>query len=132
MATALYFFNAMKKTLKKQGHYELFETTKGHQILTLDEQDWFALIETNQGELIVHSDSDHEKEKTLQKGDFYLADFQDDPDFNDIPHLFLQEKDQYGELILPNGLPTSQDHQKKLIRSDEKFSADKVKQHVQD
>ena len=122
----------MNKTLKKQGHYELFETTKGHQILTLDEQDWFALIKTNQGELIVRSDSDHEKKKTLQEGDFYLADFQDDPDFNDIPHLFLQEEDQYGELILPNGLPTSQDHQKKLIRTDEKFSADKVKQHVQD
>ena len=122
----------MNKTLKKQGHYELFETTKGHQILTLDEQDWFALIKTNQGELIVRSDSDHEKKKTLQEGDFYLADFHDDPDFNDVPHLFLQEEDQYGELILPNGLPTSQDHQKKLIWTDEKFSEDKIKEHVQD
>ena len=122
----------MKKTLKKQGHYELFETTKGHQILTLDEQDWFALIKTNQGELIVRSDSDHEKKKTLQEGDFYLADFHDDPDFNDVPHLFLQEENQYGELILPNGLPTSQDHQKKLIRTDEKFSTNKIKEHVQD
>ncbi len=123
-------FIAMKGTLEKQGDYELFETTKGHQILVLNQQAWFALIEGDQGDIIVHSDSDHEKKKTLYAGDFYLANFRDDPDFRDQPHLFLQEDDQYAEFILPNGLPTSKDHQKKLIRSEEKLSREKVMEHV--
>ena len=120
----------MKGKLEKQGQYELFETTKNHQILTLDQEKWYAIVEGKQGDILVLSDSDHEKKKTLLKGDFYLANFKDDPEFNDIPHLFLQDKNQYREFILPNGLPTQSDHQKKLIRTDEKLPADKVKDHV--
>lgn len=121
----------MRGKLKKQGHYELFETSKGHQILNLDDQEWYAVVEGQQGDLIVHSDSDHEKKKTLQQGEFYLADFKDDPEFRDMPHLFLQDGKKFSEMILPNGLPSKSDHQKKLIRSDEKISEGKVKEHVE-
>lgn len=121
----------MRGKIKKQGHYELFETTKGHQILALDEKEWFALVEGQQGDIIVHSDSDHEKRKTLQKGKFYLADFRDDPEFSDMPHLFMQDGSYFTELILPNGLPTKSDHQRKLIRTNEKIPRHKIRHHVE-
>lgn len=120
----------MKTKVSKQGEYELFETTKGHQILALNDKEWYALVEGQEGDIIVHSDSDHEKKKTQLQGKFYLADFKDDPDFNDVPHLLLQEDGHYREFILPNGLPNKSDHQKKLIRSDEKVSESKIKEHV--
>ncbi len=118
------------KKVQNQGQYEIFETTKDHQILTLDEKEWYALIEGEKGEIIVHSDSDHKKKKTLRKGRFYLVDFEDDPDFNDIPHLFLQQDNRYNEFLLPNGLPTKSDHQKKLIRSDKTVSEDKIREKI--
>jgi hypothetical protein len=119
------------KTIMNQGHYELFETSNGNQILVFNNEEWYALVEGEKGDIIVHSDSDHEKKKTLQEGKFYLADFEDDPDFRDMPHLLLQREDEYQEFILPNGLPTQGDHQKKLIRSDKPVSVDKVKEHVE-
>jgi hypothetical protein len=51
--------------LRKEGEYELFETTKGHQILTLDQKEWYAVVETSQGHILVKSDADHEKDKTV-------------------------------------------------------------------
>lgn len=121
----------MKGTLRKQGQYELFETTKSHQILTLNQQDWYAIVEGNQGEIIVLSDSDHEKKETIQTGQFYLADFQNDPEFNDVPHLFLEGQDHYQEFILPNGLPTTKDYQKKLVRSKENLSVAKIEEYLE-
>lgn len=118
------------KRVQKQGQYEMFETTKGHQILSLNEKEWYALVEGEKGDIIVHSDSDHKKRKSLQKGQFYLVDFEDEPDFNDIPHLFLQKSSRFQELILPQGLPTKSDHQKKLIRSDKTVPEDKVREQV--
>jgi hypothetical protein len=35
----------MHGELKKEGNYELFRTTKGHQILTLDQGEWYAVVE---------------------------------------------------------------------------------------
>lgn len=121
----------MRGTVKKQGHYELFETTKGHQILNLNDKEWYAIVEGQKGDLIVHSDADHEKKKTLQKGNFYLAHFRDDPEFNDIPQLLLQHGKQYTQFILPNDLPTKNDHQKKLVRAEEKISESTVKEHIE-
>jgi hypothetical protein len=121
----------MRGKLEKHGNYELFETTHEHQILNLDDKEWFAIVEGQQGDLMVHSDSDHEKQKTLEKGEFYLADFKDDPEFQDMPHLFLEKGNGYMEFVLSNGLPTEKDHQKKLVRSDEQVSKDKVKEHVE-
>lgn len=120
----------MSNELKKQGTYELFKTTEGHQILHLNEQNWYALVEGQQGQILVYSDSNHKKDKTLQKGEFYLADFEDDPEFRDIPHLFLKQGDQFKEYILPNGLPTGNDKQKKVIETKELLSEKKVKGHV--
>lgn len=122
----------MQGNLEKRGKYELFETTKGHQVLNLNNKEFYAVVEGQRGDILVRSDSDHQKKKTVKKGNFYLADFDDDPEFNDIPHLFLQEnKSQYREWILPRGTPSDKDYQKKLVRTDNKVEKDKVKYHTE-
>lgn len=120
----------MRGELKKEGHYELFETTRKHQILNLDDDEFYALVEGQKGEIIVKSDSDHEKSHTISKGKFYYAAFEDDPEFRDMPHLFMEDGNRYRELILPEGLPENRDYQKKLIRSDRKISEHIVMEHV--
>lgn len=121
----------MQGNIEKRGRYELFETSKGHQILCLNDKDFYAVVEGQKGDLLVRSDSDHKKKKTVKKGKFYLADFDEDPEFQDTPHLFLEEsKSLYQEWILPRGAPTSGDYQKKLIRTDNKVQKDKVDYHV--
>lgn len=120
----------MKVKLEKEGKYELFETNHGHEILVLNDKDYFAIIDTSQGHILVDSDSDHKKDHTVDSGKFYLADFEDDPEFKDMPHLFLKEGKKYKEFILPNDLPTDSDTQKKLVEPDEKLSKKKVDEHV--
>lgn len=120
----------MRGNLEKEGNYELFQTTKGHEILVLNDKNYFAVVKTNQGHLLVASDSDHKKDHTEESGKFYLADFEDDPAFKDMPHLFLKEGKKYKEFLLPNDLPNQSDNQKKLIFADDKISAKKVQSHV--
>jgi hypothetical protein len=116
----------MTAKINDKGHYELFETSHGHRILVLNDEQWFAWVEGQQGEILVHTDSDHEKDHTIQEGEFYLADFEDDPKFQDQPHLFLQDGDRFQEAILPNGLPTEHDHQKKVVDTDETVAQDEL------
>ncbi|HUG16060.1 MAG TPA: hypothetical protein VMM78_13710 [Thermomicrobiales bacterium] len=120
----------MGANVQKRGEYELFETTKNHRILALNGREWYALVEGQQSPLIVKSDSNHEKQRTLAEGRFYLIDFEDDPDFRDVPHLFLLQDGEYRELILPNGLPTDHDHQKRLVETDETISPNKLRTYV--
>lgn len=122
----------MQGNVEKHGRYELFETTNGHQILNLNDKDFYAVVEGQRGDLLVRSDSDHKKKKTVQEGEFYLANFDDDPEFNDTPHLFLQDgKNAYREWILPRDLPTGSDHQRKLVRTENRVGKDKVKFHTE-
>ncbi len=121
----------MTVKINDKGDYELFETTRGHRILVLNGERWFAWVEGQQGEILVHTDSDHEKDHTIQEGEFYLADFEDDPNYRDMPHLFLQNGDRLEELILPNGLPTEQDKQKKIVSTDETVPQDELTSHLE-
>ncbi len=122
----------MSVKVEDKGRYELFETTHGHRILVLDGERWFAWVEGQRGEILVLSDSDHEKDHTVQEGDFYLAEFEDDAEFqNGNPHLFLQKGDDFQELIVPNGLPTEHDNQKKVVSTDETIGKEKLKGHLE-
>lgn len=95
--------------------------------MNLGDREFFALVKGQKGDIIVHPDPDHKKKKTIQQGEFYLADFDDDSEFRDVPHLFMENRDRYDEMILPNGLPTASDHQRKLVRTDEKIQKVKSK-----
>lgn len=122
----------MKKELKKEGEYELFNTSRGHQVISLNNKDYYALVKGQKGDIIVKSDANHDKEKTVSKGKFYYADFENNPDFQDSPHLFLEDGDQFKEFILPEGFPEEKDYQRKLVWTDKKVSKEKVMQQVQE
>ena len=102
----------MRGKLKEEGSYELFKTTNGNEILNLDDNNFFALVKGQQGDIIVASDSDHKKDKSISKGKYFYADFDNDPEFQDMEHLFMEDGGKYKELLLPEGMPTSSDHQK--------------------
>lgn len=118
----------MSINVKRKGQYELFETTKSHQILVLDGTDYYAFIEGEYGPIIVKSDSDHQKDNTISQGEYVLFIAKDDPNWRDnVEHLELQQgEDTYKTYILPNGFPTERNHQKKLVESDETVSGKKI------
>ena len=120
----------MRGKLENEGHYDLFKTTKGHQILNLNDKHFYAVVKGQRGDILVATDEDHEKDKTVKEGQFYVADFDDDPEFRDLPHLFLEEGKKYREWILPNDKPNKSDYQKKLVKSGNMVSKSKVDKHV--
>jgi hypothetical protein len=102
--------------VKDRGGYELVEDEHGHRFLVLGKR-WYAWIEGKKSPILVRTDSDHRKERVLQRGKFLYVDFKDEPKFRDVPHLFLEKGDEYQELLLPNGFPTRSDPQKRLVVS---------------
>lgn len=111
----------MASHIKKQGDYELFRTPNDERILKLG-NDWFALVKGQKGDILVGSDSDHKKERTLQKGKYKLVEFEKDAKFKDVPHLFLQDGDSYQEAILPKGLPTKKGDKQKYIHTNTRLA----------
>jgi len=120
----------MTATLQRRGKYTLFQTPRQNRILVLGDDMWFAWVGGQQGEILVRSDSDHEREHTIQEGEFYLVDFDDDPSFTDMPHLFLEQNGGFQEVILPNGLPTDADAQKRVVGTDKIVDRVELKRHI--
>lgn len=121
----------MPVDIQQRGQYELFETTKEHRILVLDDKQWYAAVEGQQGDILVQSDSDHKRRRTLQKGRFYIVDFNDDPKFKDMHHLFLEKDGAYQEVMIPNGLPSGSDYQKKVVWTDNSIKHDELEAYLQ-
>lgn len=120
----------MRGRLIKEGDYEVFQTSRGHRILALDQEQWFAVVEGQKSDILVKSDSDHEKESTVRKGTYYYADFKDDPAFQDQPHLFMEEGNHFCEYVLPQGLPRKKGGKVRLVRTGKPLSRKKVLDHV--
>jgi hypothetical protein len=120
----------MKGKVIKEGTYEIFRTTKEHEILVLNEKEYYALVKGQKSLIIVKSDSDHKKDKTLKSGTFFYVDFKNDPEFNDIPHLFLEENKMYEEFILPNGFPDKNNTSKRLVIPEEKIPEIKFTKYI--
>ena len=120
----------MTATVQRRGRYSLFETPRQNRILVLGQDQWFAWVGGQQGDILVRSDREHERDRTLQEGEFYLVEFEDDPDFTDVPHLFLEKNGEFVEVILPNGLPTDSDSQKRVVGTEKTISRDKLTQRV--
>lgn len=120
----------MPVDVKDKGRYELFDSTHGHRILVLDGKRFYAWVHGRRGEIIVHTDSDHQKDHTLQRGKFFLVDFRNDPKFKDMIHLFLQKGDRFEEIMLPNGLPTESDAQKKIVRTKDSIATEDLERYL--
>lgn len=118
----------MTASVQRHGRYRLFETPRQNRILVLNDDLWYAWVEGQQGELLVRSDSDHESRGAIREGESYLVDFADDPGFTDVPHLFLERDGGFQEVILPNGLPTDDDNQKRVVGSDKSIPREDLEQ----
>ncbi|MFW5886915.1 MAG: Rho termination factor N-terminal domain-containing protein [Bacteroidota bacterium] len=121
----------MRGKMEKKGHYELFETTHGHQILNLNDKYFYAIAKGYKGDILVGTDKDHEKKRTINQGKFYLVDFEDDPEFKDMPHLFLQDGDRYKEWLVPKDTPGKKGDKEKLIKTKHKVGSKKVIEHTE-
>lgn len=120
----------MKGKLEKEGKYELFETTRGNHILALNNKSYFAVVKGKYGDILVTTNADHQKAKSIKSGKFYLANFDDDPEFRDLPHLFLEEGNKFRVWILPNNTPSKNNYQKKLVKTNNLVSKETVEYHV--
>jgi hypothetical protein len=120
----------MTATVQRQGRYTLFETPRENRILSLGSELWFAWVNGEQGDILVRSDEDHERQQTIQEGEYYLVDFSSDPSFTDVPHLFLERDDAFQELILPNGLPTVDDPQKRVVDTGKTIGRDELERSL--
>jgi hypothetical protein len=120
----------MSATVQRHGRYTMFETPNGNRILALGENLWFAWVTGDQGELLVRSDSDHERDRTIQEGEYYLVDFENDESFTGVPHLFLEENDAFREIILPNGLPTESDTQKRVVGTEKAIARNELERQL--
>jgi hypothetical protein len=121
---------AMTVTVQRHGRYELFETPRENRILSLGSDLWFAWVTGEQGEILVRSDEDHERARVIQEGEFYLVDVQADPSFTDVPHLFLEREGRFQEIILPNGLPTDDDPQRRVVQTEKSIGRDELERHL--
>ena len=120
----------MSANIKEQGEYGLFETNHGHTILVLNDNQWFAVIRGEKGDILVRSDSNHVKARTIQGGKFYLVDFIQDPKFKDMPHLFLQREGTYEEWILPDELPAESHPQKRVVITNDTLDKAELEQYL--
>jgi hypothetical protein len=120
----------MPAKVQDQGPYELIETTHQNRILTLNETHRFAWVESREGDLLVWTALKYQRHETLSHGQFFLAQFEDDPRFDAMPRLFLQEADRYWEFRLPNGLPTEDDPEKPIARSDEVWTQEFLEEYL--
>jgi hypothetical protein len=101
--------------IAESGRYALLQDAHGHRFLVLNDRRWFVWIEGQKSPLIVRTGPGHDKLRSMRRGRFYLVDFQGDPNFRDLPHLFLQSGERYHEFLLPNGLPDEHDPQKRFV-----------------
>jgi hypothetical protein len=67
----------------------------------------------------------------VQQGKYFLVDFKDDPNFRDMPHLFLEKGERYQEFLLPSGLPTKLDPQKRLVVTRKTIAREELEDYLQ-
>ena len=67
----------MTATVQRHGRYTLFDTPRENRILTLGNDLWFAWVKGEQGDLLVRSDDDHERARTIQEGEYCRLDGMD-------------------------------------------------------
>jgi hypothetical protein len=120
----------MPVNIIEQGTYELFETNHRHQILSLNDEEWFALVRGQKSDILIRTDSTHVKDHTIQRGRFYLVDFEHDPKFKDMPHLFLEVDGHFEEWLLPKGLPTTRDPQKRVVLTHDALSSQELEAYL--
>jgi hypothetical protein len=119
--------DALKKMkVLKYGYYTLFENNYGRRILVLDGEEWYAWINDDLGPTLIYSEalgSPRLDYKIIMQGRYFLENLEDDPL---MPHLLLQDDQEYMEIVLPQGMPSRIDSSKLMILTDHVFSKEYV------
>lgn len=117
----------MAGKITREGDYELFRTPNGHRVLALD-GDQFRVINGPQGEKMVGSHDEFEKQKTLERGHFKYLAF-DDEDMDD-DRLFLQRDKQVQVFLFARGLPTGPDEEVRYKLAEKAAGFDEVETFI--
>jgi hypothetical protein len=114
-----------------KGNYELFETLHRHRILVLGSRHSFMWLKAGLGDITVRTSPHHAKRRSLKGGWFLLVDFRNHAKFKDMQHLFLENGDRYRVLLLPNGLPSDNDLQKRVVATRTSIAREELEKYVE-
>lgn len=126
----------MAYDIKREGDYELRRIDKEHHILVLDDDrysmvhDYFTVSESSQGRLQLQPDPD-ENGELVRSGEYRLIHFRDDPKFQDVPYLFVEEDDGLREVFLPDGLPDWDEERAKYLYTERTIDVDDLDAHLE-
>lgn len=91
----------MNGELKTEGIFELFTTPNGKEVLNLDNQSYYELDQSNGS--IASTEPDPDKQSSTSNGKYFFAEYADES------RIFLENGNQYTEIIFPDRLPTKRD-----------------------
>ncbi len=105
----------------RQGLYRLQESKGGNKILTLDDTETFAWVDTNGiGDILITSHKSFPKDQLLAKGNFRIYEVKDEPDLTDLLHLELHVGNgTWQGYLLPLGLPDEINKRHRIIATEE-------------
>ena len=120
----------------KQGQYEIFRTARRERVMVLDgdhfamEPSYFTISEGAQGEFVARNAEDFDRHEILREGRFMLVEFQDDPEFQDIPYVFLERDGKFDEIYIPQGLPDEEGRRRRYIYTDHTIDAEQLEAYL--
>lgn len=121
----------MSVQCQELGTYELIETLSGTTLLGFNGEEWYAWVEEEEGELLVLTDDNYGRRRMINQGEALLVNFEREPGYRDMPHLFLGRPGNYEECLLPNGLPDQNDTQKRIIPTGSAIGKDELERHME-
>lgn len=114
----------MRGKVLNQGNYELLKSAEGRLLLLLNsviKKEKYFWDVSGDYEFLILTEGFKEKSgdtsfEVYRTGHFYLIDITEDPEYPDLPHLYLQDKrNNYEDFILPDGLPDLLDTEQEII-----------------
>ena len=126
----------MAYDIERQGDYQILRTTEDRRVLVLDGQSYvmhrayFTIAEGSQGELEAVNEADVDSLEVLRQGTYKVVVFCEDPQFQDIPYLFLEREGKYDELFIPRGLPGEPGAKVHYIYTDHTIDTDRLEAYL--
>jgi len=114
----------MRGKVQNQGNFELLKSEEGRLLLLINsdiKKEKYFWDVSGDYEYLIQTEGVKEKSgdtafEVIRTGHFYLIDIIDDPEYPDLPHLYLQDqRNNYEDFILPDGLPDLLDTEQEII-----------------
>jgi hypothetical protein len=120
----------MKGNITEQGHFELFESQRGHRLLMLNDNafyrwDWDTEVQKlylTRGAVDKSGDNDY---KVLKNGRYYLI-HSTDGEFPGLDYLLLEDGNYFDTFRLPTLFPDSMDGEAEIVDVHERISAEEI------